>query len=54
MAEKRKDCNCGKHKIAHHEEMNRLEKMEHLNECIEDVIARLKCIKELATKLSSD
>jgi len=51
---KKKDCSCEKHKKDHHEEMNQSEKIKHLNECLEDVIGRLECIKEIVIKLSSN
>ncbi len=53
MSEKKK-CSCGKHEKGHHEEMSDSEKIEHLKECLGDVIERLDCIKEMVDKISID
>lgn len=50
----KKDCSCGKHKKGHHEEMNQPEKIEHLKDCLKDVIDRLECIKEMVEEYSLD
>ena len=44
---KKKDCSCGKHEKGHHKEMSQSEKVNHLKECLGDVIDRLQCIKEM-------
>ncbi len=48
---KKKECSCGQHKKSHHDEMSHSEKVEHLKECLGDVIHRLECIKEIVEKL---
>ncbi|UCG01239.1 MAG: hypothetical protein JSW11_16680 [Candidatus Heimdallarchaeota archaeon] len=49
MSENKK-CSCGKHEKGHHEEMNQVERVKHLKECLGDVIDRLQCIKEMVDK----
>ncbi|MFX0016231.1 MAG: hypothetical protein ACFFB2_13200 [Promethearchaeota archaeon] len=51
MSEK-KECSCGKHKKSHHEKMSPKEKIEHLKECLGEVVTRLECIKEIIEELS--
>lgn len=51
---KKKDCSCGKHQKSHHEEMSNTEKVEHLKECLGDVIDRLECIKEIVDSFPSE
>lgn len=48
---KKKECSCGKHKKAHHDQMSHSEKVVHLKECLGDVIDRLECIKEIVENL---
>ncbi|MFX0087382.1 MAG: hypothetical protein ACFFAU_17160 [Candidatus Hodarchaeota archaeon] len=48
---KKRNCSCGKHKKGHHEEMSHSEKVEHLKDCLGDVIHKLECVKELIEEL---
>ena len=47
-------CTCKKNEKGNHEEMSHSEKIEHLKECLGEVINRLECIKEMAEKISLD
>jgi hypothetical protein len=48
---KKKKCSCEKHKKGHHEEMSQSEMIEHVKDCLSDVIDRLACIKEAVEKI---
>ncbi|MHA2293177.1 MAG: hypothetical protein ACXACK_13550 [Candidatus Hodarchaeales archaeon] len=51
---KKKDCSCGKHKKGHHEEMSQPETIDHVIDCLGDVIDRLECIKEAVKNITPD
>ncbi|MFX0183853.1 MAG: hypothetical protein ACFE95_12285 [Candidatus Hodarchaeota archaeon] len=51
---KKKEYTCGKHKKSHHREMNQSEMIEHVKDCLTDVIERLACIKEAVEKIPTE